>query len=156
VMVFNPKRNQNVGGFGGGKGATIWRAAMAPILEARGSSDFPPADRKVADGNTRPVPGCQSVMGCVEALAAAGFGSTTVRVDSDRREGVLVGTSPGRGGRAVPGQMITILMSNGSRYVEPAPTPAPTPTPTPTPTTSAPTPPGGEPPAPPVVPLPGG
>ena len=44
VMVFNPKVNENVGGFGGGKGATIWRDAMAPILEARGSGDFPPAD----------------------------------------------------------------------------------------------------------------
>ena len=32
VMVLNPKRNQDVGGFGGGKGATIWRDAMAPIL----------------------------------------------------------------------------------------------------------------------------
>ena len=32
VMVFNPKVNQNVGGFGGGKGATVWHDAMAPIL----------------------------------------------------------------------------------------------------------------------------
>ncbi|MFD2092884.1 transglycosylase domain-containing protein [Blastococcus deserti] len=121
VMVFNPKEAEDVGGFGGGKGATIWRDAMAPILQARGSSDFPPADPTVANGNTRPVPGCTSVSDCVRVLAAAGFQSTTVRVGSDRPDGALVGTSPGRGGRAVPGQVVSILVSNGADYVEPAP-----------------------------------
>src|SRR5690606_27409178 len=106
AMVFNPKVNQNVGGFGGGKGATIWRAAMAPILEARGSSDFPPADQKVVDGNTKPVPGCSTVAECRSVLSAAGFQTSTVRVDSDRRDGELVGTSPPRGGRAVLGQLV--------------------------------------------------
>ncbi|TFV67748.1 UNVERIFIED_ORG: penicillin-binding protein [Bacillus sp. AZ43] len=154
VMVFNPKRNQNVGGFGGGKGATIWHDAMAPILEARGSSDFPPADRKVADGNTRPVPSCDSVIDCAEALAAAGFRSTTMRVDGEQPEGELAGTSPARGGRAVPGQVVTILVSNGSRYVEPEPEPTPTPTPTPTPVPVPTTPVG--PPSPPVEPPPEG
>lgn len=123
VMVFDPKRNQDVGGFGGGKGATIWRDAMAPILQARGSGTFPPADPRVATGNTKPVPGCTEVFECARALAAAGFQSTTVRVDSAEREGELVGTTPGRGGRAVPGQVITILVSNGSDYVEPPPVP---------------------------------
>ena len=52
VMVFNPKREEDVGGFGGGKGATIWRDAMAPILTARGSADFPPADPEVVRGKT--------------------------------------------------------------------------------------------------------
>jgi membrane peptidoglycan carboxypeptidase len=134
VMVFNPKQEEDVGGFGGGKGATIWHDAMAPILTARGSSDFPPADPSVVMGNTRPVPGCDSVMDCVRALAAAGFQSTTVKVRSAEPEGELVGTSPARGGRAVPGQVVSILVSNGADYVEPAPqTPVPLPTPEPPP-----------------------
>jgi membrane peptidoglycan carboxypeptidase len=134
VMVFNPKANQNVGGFGGGKGATIWHAAMAPILEARGSGTFPPADPTVVNGNTKPVPGCSSVSQCRTVLTAAGFQPTTARVDSAKREGELVGTSPSRGGRAVPGQIVTILVSNGEDYVEPRPTPAPTPSAPPSPT----------------------
>ncbi|HET6392132.1 MAG TPA: transglycosylase domain-containing protein, partial [Blastococcus sp.] len=125
VMVFDPKRNQDVGGFGGGKGATVWRAAMAPILQARGSGTFPPADPTVANGNTRPVPGCGDASQCARVLAAAGFGSTTVRVNSSRPAGAFVGTSPGRGGRAVPGQVVTILVSNGSGYVAPVPAPPP-------------------------------
>jgi membrane peptidoglycan carboxypeptidase len=138
VMVFNPKDQEDVGGYGGGKGATIWRDAMAPILTARGSGEFPPADPAVVRGNTKPVPGCTSVSDCRAVLTAAGFRHTSVQTDSDKEEGALVGTSPPRGGRAVPGQLVSILVSNGSDFVpEPAPTPAtpstPTPTPTPTP-----------------------
>ena len=130
VMVFNPKENEDVGGFGGGKGATIWHDAMVPILEARGSSDFPPADPAVVNGNTRPVPRCALVVECAEALADAGFQSTTMKVRSAERAGSFVGTSPAQGGRAVPGQVVSILVSNGADYVEPAPVlPAPPPTP---------------------------
>jgi membrane peptidoglycan carboxypeptidase len=145
VMVFNPKRNQNVGGFGGGKGATVWRAAMAPILQARGSGAFPPADPTVANGNTRPVPGCSEVARCARVLAAAGFDSTTARVNSSQRAGAFVGTSPRR---AVPGQVVTILVSNGSGYVEPAPVTEVPPPPA--------EPPPAEPPPPVPPPLPGG
>jgi membrane peptidoglycan carboxypeptidase len=140
VMVFNPKEREDVGGFGGGKGATIWRDAMAPILDARGSSDFPPADPTVVNGNTRPLPRCTAVIECARALADAKFQSTTVKVDSAEREGEFVGTSPAQGGRAVPGQVVSILVSNGSAYVEPAPAPpAPAP-PAPLPTPVAPPP----------------
>jgi membrane peptidoglycan carboxypeptidase len=142
VMVLNPKQNEDVGGFGGGKGATIWRDAMAPILEARGSGEFPPADETVMNGNTRPVPGCSSVRACERALADAGFTSRTVRVDGDEEVGTLLGTSPPRGARAVPGQQVSILVSNGSDYVEPAPEPpaAPAPRPRPEPEPEAPAP----------------
>ncbi|MCW2703597.1 MAG: hypothetical protein JWQ37_1592 [Blastococcus sp.] len=126
VMVFNPKVNENVGGFGGGKGATVWHDAMAPILQARGSGEFPPADPVVVNGNIRPVPGCTTVSQCRSLLSAAGFQTTTVRVDSDKKDGELAGTSPPRGGRAVPGQLVTILISNGSNYTVPTPTPTPT------------------------------
>lgn len=141
VMVFNPKVKEDVGGFGGGKGATIWHDAMAPILDARGSSDFPPSDPAVVRGNTVPVPGCDDVVGCQFALTDAGFFHRVVRVDSDLEDGELVGTSPGRGARAVPGQMIVIRESNGSRYVEPPPVPVPVP-PTPPPGPALPPPPG--------------
>jgi membrane peptidoglycan carboxypeptidase len=135
VMVFNPKEREDVGGFGGGKGATIWRDAMAPILTARGSGVFPPADPAVVRGNTKPVPRCDSVRECRVILTAAGFTHTTVRTDSDKKDGALIGTSPPRGGRAVPGQLVSILVSNGSDYVpEPEPTPTPTPEPVPEPT----------------------
>jgi membrane peptidoglycan carboxypeptidase len=149
VMVFNPKEEEDVGGYGGGKGATIWRDAMAPILTARGSGDFPPADPTVVRGNTVTVPGCRSVSDCRTVLTDAGFRHTTVRTNSSKAAGALVGTSPSRGGRAVPGQLVSILVSNGSGS---APRPAPTPTPAPAP---APEPPAPEPPPvtePPVTP----
>jgi len=44
VMVENPDRNEDVGGFGGGKGAQIWHDAMLPILSGQSTGDFPPAD----------------------------------------------------------------------------------------------------------------
>jgi membrane peptidoglycan carboxypeptidase len=131
VMVLNPKEKQNVGGFGGGKAATVWHDAMAPVLEARGSGEFPPADEVVMNGNTRPVPGCSSVRACRAALSGAGFEHRTVEIDSARRSGVLLGTSPPRGGRAVPGQVVSILVSNGEDYVEPKPEPKPEPEPAP-------------------------
>jgi membrane peptidoglycan carboxypeptidase len=129
VMVFNPKEPENVGGFGGGKGATIWRDAMAPILDARGSGVFPPSDPAVVRGNTRPVPGCSTVGECRTVLSRAGFEHTTAEVDSGKQVGALLGTSPPRGARAVPGQLITIQVSNGSDYVAPTPDPPSTPSP---------------------------
>src|SRR3712207_9298259 len=81
------------------------------------------------NGNTRPVPGCTSVRACRTALSDAGFEHRTVEEDSSRRSGVLLGTSPPRGGRAVPGQVVSILVSNGEDYVEPRPEPDPEPAP---------------------------
>ena len=128
------RRTEDVGGFGGGKGATIWRDAMAPILEARGSGEFPPADPTVVVGNTKPVPGLL-VGGPVPQRAEPrpASRSRTARVNSAKPDGDLPGTSPPRGGRAVPGQLVTILISNGSDYVEPTPEPVPVPDPVPTP-----------------------
>ncbi len=157
VMVLNPKENEDVGGFGGGKGATIWRDAMAPILDARGSGEFPPADEVVQNGNTRPVPGCRSARQCAQVLSDAGFSSRSVRVDGDEPDGTLLGTSPPRGARAVPGQEIAILVSNGSDYVPPRrqPPPAPDPPPAPErPRTPAPEPPSAPAPEPPPAPAP--
>jgi membrane peptidoglycan carboxypeptidase len=110
VMVLNPKENQDVGGFGGGKGATIWHDAMAPILTG-----------------TRIVPSCNSVAGCESALQAAGFRTAVREVDSDQPAGTVIGTSPPAGGRAVADQVVTIQVSNGSAAPAPAPAPAPDP-----------------------------
>ncbi|MBB3085119.1 transglycosylase domain-containing protein [Geodermatophilus sabuli] len=43
VMVLNPKQNQDVGGFGGGRGAQVWHDAMLPVLTAGPPEPFPPA-----------------------------------------------------------------------------------------------------------------
>ncbi len=54
VMVLNPKTNQDVGGQGGGMGATIWHDAMLPILSDAPMVPFPPADPVLA-GSTVPA-----------------------------------------------------------------------------------------------------
>ncbi|NEK59150.1 penicillin-binding protein [Geodermatophilus sabuli] len=114
VMVLNPKENQNVGGFGGGKGATIWNDAMTPILAGQPMVPFAPADPAIQNGNTREVPACSSESDCQSALQAAGLRSTVVAVDSDQPAGTVLGTDPGAGGRAVPEQVVNVLVSNGS------------------------------------------
>ncbi|WP_156036274.1 transglycosylase domain-containing protein [Blastococcus sp. URHD0036] len=143
VMVLNPKQNQNVGGFGGGKGATIWHDAMAPILTGQQMVPFPPADPVVQNGNTRAVPGCSTVSGCQQAMSAAGLRFETASVDSNRPEGTVVGTNPPAGGRAIQDQVVTIQVSNGSDYVAPAPEPAPAPQTAPPASPSPPGPGGG-------------
>ncbi|MEX5718469.1 transglycosylase domain-containing protein [Geodermatophilus maliterrae] len=54
VMVLNPKTNQDVGGQGGGMGATIWHDAMLPVLTGAPMVPFPPADPVLA-GSTVPA-----------------------------------------------------------------------------------------------------
>ncbi len=114
VMVLNPKENQNIGGFGGNKPATIWHDAMAPILSAQAPVPFPPADPTVSNGRTQAVPSCSSVSQCEDALAAAGFRTTTAEADSAEPEGTFLGTNPGEGAQANVNQPITILVSNGA------------------------------------------
>ena len=59
VMVFNPKAEQTVPGFGGNIPATVWRNAMAPFLEGKVTTAFPPADPKLM-GPPKPAPRPQS------------------------------------------------------------------------------------------------
>jgi membrane peptidoglycan carboxypeptidase len=42
VMILNPKRNEDIGGYGGRLAAPIWRAAMEPILSGQPPALFPP------------------------------------------------------------------------------------------------------------------
>jgi membrane peptidoglycan carboxypeptidase len=44
VMVLNPKENENVGGYGGGRPASIWNDAMTPILNSAPPVAFRSAD----------------------------------------------------------------------------------------------------------------
>ncbi|GHE11984.1 penicillin-binding protein [Klenkia taihuensis] len=123
VMVLNPKENQNVGGFGGNKPATIWNDAMEPILTAQETAPFPPADDTVANGNTRAVPGCSSVSECQSAITGAGLSyGGQVSVDSDQPAGTVLGTSPGTGTRVQQGGSVQVQVSNGSAAAPPAPT----------------------------------
>jgi len=120
VMVLNPKANEDVGGFGGNKPATIWRAAMAPILEAGPTAEFPPADETVANGNTRQVPSCSSASDCQSAITGAGLqyaGQTAV--DSSEPAGTLVGTNPPAGSRVQQNGSVSVQVSNGSGYTAP-------------------------------------
>ncbi len=48
VMVLNPKQNQDVGTYGGGRGAQIWHDAMLPVLSAEPAVPFPPAGLPLA------------------------------------------------------------------------------------------------------------
>jgi beta-lactam-binding protein with PASTA domain len=66
------------------------------------------------------------VSACKAALTSAGFQYATAKVDSDKPEGEFVGLSPRN--RAVPGQVVTIQISNGKDYVPPPP-PEPAPPP---------------------------
>ncbi|MGY1621357.1 penicillin-binding protein [Geodermatophilus sp. SYSU D00965] len=119
VMVFNSVADRSVGGFGGGKGATIWHDAMAPILSNQPTAAFPAEDPVVANGNTRPVPSCSSVSACRSALEAAGLRATVSEVDSAEPEGAVVGTDPGAGSRVTNGETVAILVSNGSQVPAP-------------------------------------
>ena len=43
VMLLDPKRNRDLGGYGGRLAAPIWRDAMLPVLSAQAAVPFPPA-----------------------------------------------------------------------------------------------------------------
>ncbi|RBY96164.1 penicillin-binding protein [Blastococcus sp. TF02-8] len=126
VLVWQTRAGKSVGGFGGGKGATIWHDAMTPILSGQPDVPFPPEDPEVAEGDTELVPSCSSVSACQTALEGAGFTATVREVDSGEAAGTLLGTQPAAGTRAAAGSSVTIRVSNGSA-VQPEPAPAPAP-----------------------------
>ena len=55
VMVFNPKAQQDVGGFGGNMPATIFRNTMTPYLADKPTSTFAPSDPALL-GQGQPAP----------------------------------------------------------------------------------------------------
>ncbi len=131
VMVLNPKENQDVGGYGGNKPATIWHDAMAPILSAQPNVPFAPPDPQVLNGRSVPVPPCTSQAECEQALAAAGLQAQVARVSSDAAPGTFLGTSPAVGQQAFVREPVSILISGGRPEPEPQPQPQTQPQPQP-------------------------
>ncbi|MCV2491046.1 penicillin-binding protein [Geodermatophilus sp. YIM 151500] len=113
VMVLDPKEGRDVGSFGGGKGATIWHDAMAPILGGRPMVPFAAADPVVQNGNTRVVPDCRALDECRRALQAAGLRSAVTEAGADQPRGTVLGLSPAAGSRVSAGQVVTIQVSGG-------------------------------------------
>ncbi|GAB3354372.1 penicillin-binding protein [Modestobacter lapidis] len=142
VMVYDPVENRDVGGFGGGKAATIWHDAMAPILSGVQPVAFPPADPAYVRGTRTTLPrGCigATVGSCRSLISGAGLEPRTVLVDDDLPRGRVLATDPPAGRPMDVGQQVTILVSNGSEYVPPWPRPRP-PEPEPEPPAPAPAP----------------
>ena len=132
VMVYNPTANENVGGFGGGKGAEIWRNAMSPILAPMPVAEFAPADPFYQNGNTTVLRvNCvgNSSSTCEAALRQLGLNPVVRTVAGPRPAGVVVSISPSSGDRVVAGQNVTVNVSDGRQ--QPAPPPAPDPPPVP-------------------------
>ncbi|MBA2388646.1 MAG: transglycosylase domain-containing protein [Geodermatophilaceae bacterium] len=134
VGIFNPDTPTSIGerAFGGGLPATIFAAAMIPIMGPFPNAPFPPSNQKYDDGNTfvlRAACGGYSVSTCTSALEEAGLVPLVAegRVDSARAEGSVAYTSPDNGGQVVPGQTVTIFISNGALVPPPAPDPPPRP-----------------------------
>jgi membrane peptidoglycan carboxypeptidase len=73
VMVFNPKEQQDVGGYGGNMPATIWRDAFTPYLADKPTTTFPPSDPALLGQNQPPPPAAAPAedTGDDEAAAAA-------------------------------------------------------------------------------------
>jgi membrane peptidoglycan carboxypeptidase len=63
VMLFNPTANQDVGGFGGGLAAPIWRNAMLPILSAEPAAAFPPPGIPLQPPQPQPAPPAPAAFG---------------------------------------------------------------------------------------------
>jgi membrane peptidoglycan carboxypeptidase len=56
VMLLNPKRNEDLGGYGGRLAAPIWRDALEPILSAQAAVPFPPAGLRLNPPRPPPPP----------------------------------------------------------------------------------------------------
>ncbi|WP_241036994.1 penicillin-binding protein [Blastococcus litoris] len=136
VMVYDPVANRDVGGFGGGKAAAIWHDALAPVLSGRPAVPFPPADPAFVRGDRRTVPsGCAGggSDSCLGLLAGRGLTATLEPVDSARPAGVVLRLEPGAGSTVRAGDVVRVVVSNGSDWIEPTPEPTPEPAPAPEP-----------------------
>ncbi len=106
-------------GFGGGYPATMWRLAMQNILNSYPMVGFPPADPKVAAGNTAKNPvDCvgKTPAQCKSALAKAGLtaldSGTPVDIGSVPA-GRVGAQSPAAGQPVAPGSIVTYSISTG-------------------------------------------
>jgi len=134
VMVYNPVVNQDVGGFGGGKGAEIWRTAMQPILATMPVGVFPPGDPFYINGNTTTLRvNCVgfSQSTCEAALRGQGLNPVVRTVAGPRPSGIVTSINPSSGDRVAIGQNVTVNVSDGSQVPPPQPPPRPDPQPPP-------------------------
>jgi len=134
VMVYNPVVNQDVGGFGGGKGAEIWRTAMQPILATMPVGVFPPGDPFYINGNTTTLRvNCVgfSQSTCEAALRGQGLNPVVRTVAGPRPSGIVTSINPSSGDRVAVGQNVTVNVSDGSQVPPPQPPPRPDPQPPP-------------------------
>jgi len=130
VMVYNPLVNQDVGGFGGGKGAEIWRNAMQPILATMPVGVFPPGDPFYINGNTTTLRvNCVgfSQSTCEAALRGQGLNPVVRTVAGPRPAGIVTSINPSSGDRVAVGQNVTVDVSDGSQVPPPRPAPDPPP-----------------------------
>ncbi|HET6816704.1 MAG TPA: penicillin-binding protein [Mycobacteriales bacterium] len=141
VWVGDPKRSTtrslnglNIGGryygqvFGATIAGPIWRDTMEAALKGVPVEQLPPPDPRFVNGLTKAVPDVSGLLpkDALDVLKAAGFRGTVsaTSVPSLFPKGTVAYTSPPGGGKAPPGSVITIYLSNGT-----APKPSPTPTP---------------------------
>ncbi len=145
-QIFNGKKLRDASG--SGTAGPIWEAAMRGVLAGLPSSKFVQPDEKTIRGNVKDLPMVKGMTPeqATAALVALGFkvSVSDTLVDSDAVSGTVAYTSPRTEDGALPGAMVTLWLSNGSKAPLPPTTPPVTPgiptIPIPPPTTK---PPGG-------------
>ncbi|MCU1603543.1 MAG: ponA [Modestobacter sp.] len=76
AFVLNPYSTASVGGFGGGKPATIWHDAMVPVLANHPTAEFPPADPRFSGGDLNQPPATSAPVTSDHSGATTGGGAT--------------------------------------------------------------------------------
>ncbi|GAA1670364.1 transglycosylase domain-containing protein [Kribbella yunnanensis] len=114
---------------GSGTAGPIWETAMRGILAGLPSSRFVQPDEKTIRGNVKDLPMVKGMTPeqATAALQALGFkvAVSDTLVDSDAVSGTVAYTSPRTEDGALPGALVTLWLSNGSKA--PPPTPPVTP-----------------------------
>ncbi|WP_167471568.1 penicillin-binding protein [Nocardia arthritidis] len=120
-----PLRNCGGGNlFGGNEPARTWFNAIKPTLGKFPPPALPPMDEKYVRGsNNAQVP---DVTGLTQgeataALVRAGFQVSPVTGSGSQPKGTVMGTAPN--GSAIPGSVITIYISDGTKHDAPPPGP---------------------------------
>ncbi|MBF6449477.1 penicillin-binding protein [Nocardia elegans] len=114
--------------YGGNEPARSWFGGIKPILDKFPPPALPPLDDKYVRGsNNAQIP---DVNGMSESearsvLIGAGFQVSTVTTPGSAAKGTVMATTPN--GSAIPGSVITVLVSDGTQREIPKPGPPPAP-----------------------------
>ncbi|MFC9691201.1 penicillin-binding protein [Kribbella sp. NPDC056951] len=110
---------------GSGTAGPIWETAMRGILAGLPSSKFVQPDEKTIRGNVKDLPMVKGMTPeqATAALQALGFkvSVSDTLVDSDAVSGTVAYTSPRTEDGALPGALVTLWLSNGSKALPPTP-----------------------------------